>query len=211
MRSKHYRNHFLLFTFGLLLALAFAYARNAAAAEPCLQGKSQVWRSGDPLGEWTYRVLLHWETGGEEGPEEFFLLLGLEGCGCACERFQAGLPDTVGFSLSETGISTGNNADLYVHYRAEYSCDGFAGTPAVPALRIVPYPDLNGPGRSGTAEILFHANWAPAGSGDPSAEALLMATPEGVCAGTLDGFLPECRCVNRVERESWSKTKRRFR
>jgi len=210
MRSKRFRLYFLIFTFGVVLALSFVYTANLRAEEPCLQGKTSAWRSGDPLGEWTYHVLVHWESEGA-GPEEFFILLGLEECSCVCDRFEAAFAETIGYSMNEPGISTGNSADLYVHYRGEFSCDGFPGTPAVPVIRVTPFPDPNGPGPSGTGEIVFHANWPPEPTVDPPGAYLMMQTPAGSCVGALDGVLPGCRCATPVRRESWSDTKKRFR
>ncbi|MBN1826617.1 MAG: hypothetical protein JW958_10140 [Candidatus Eisenbacteria bacterium] len=211
MRSKRFRTYFLLLTFGLMLALSLAYSRNLRAEEPCIQGKMEAWRSGDALGEWTYRILLHWEVGGAVGPDEFLILLGLESCPCVCERFQVAFPDTVGFSMNEPGMSTGNHTDLYVHYTGEFDCRGFPGAPGVPAIRIAPLPDPNGPGPKGTAEILFHANWPPESSPDSPGAYLMMRTPGGAFSGSLEGLLPVCRCLNDVRKESWSSTKKRFR
>ncbi|MBN1826616.1 MAG: hypothetical protein JW958_10135 [Candidatus Eisenbacteria bacterium] len=213
MRHQRIRGGFAAALALLLIAIAGSGAEGTAVVTTppvdCITGTSTAELVNHELGRYRYTIQVDWNTGTQHALSHLDLILGLGGCGCVCEHFSFGAPDTAGTS---NGWLSKRNCT--VSYEAGFECNGDPSIPGDegPLVKWEPKSDPFDcePGNYGSGSFVFYSDWAPAPVDSGNCYLLIKYATQN-CCGELTGVLPECTCVTSVENQSWGGVKKLFR
>lgn len=200
----------------LLIMLAAAPApAQSLVIPPCISGNCTAEFVGDTLGDWKYTIDVAWGPVAH-GLSHLNLVLGFDGCECACDAFSFGAPDSAGYSYGPSGFAKAADEPdtCLVRYRAEYECGGDPSIPGDegPLVKWEPWEEGGcEPGPSGIGTFFFYTDWAPVSVGVPN-QYLMFKYSTQSCAGEVTGVVPACTCgPTSTEATSWGGVKNLFR
>ena len=201
-RREHIAAH------ALLVALVFLLPGPADAACELTADIAAARNTGDPsLGKWSYTMTVVWNTGTPYGLSHLTLWLDEANAGCSCPE----LVEALSWS-DPLGSSTGAPGDCTVEYYGELNCDGDPSLGILGnVLKFEPY-EAEGcePGTAGTATLVFHSDFPPAGIAPIE---LFLLDKHGLlgCSGGVTGVFPGLPCdPTPAAHGSWGLLKDRY-
>lgn len=197
----------MLVVLGVLGGAQIGFAQ--ISTEDCLiTGTITAEPSTDPsLPNWTYTMVMVWDTGSPYALSHADLLLDTATGTCVCQDFEDALiwPSIIGSSDGEGGCT--------VDYGGFLECDGDPSIPGVDniLLKFEPLEDGCEPGATGTATYVFYSNLPPA----PIDEDILSLVDKfalNYCFGNLSGDFPSMACDPvGLESSTWGQIKGQYR